>query len=339
MNFFKDKFKSTRNYLFDHPKLRLVFVYLGILLGAAASAFVFAYGYKTFVAPIEDGVPNIVTGGASGVSQIVVKICELCGVPVESLIGNTSIGYIIQSAMYVIINIPLAFLAFRKIGKRFAVFTIINVGLYFLFVNILPTSASEFFYTSSINLTDDLFVRALLAGICTGLSTGIAVYAGHSAGGIDIVSIYVTSKKTNATMGRVSMIINAGIVAVYTILSCVQDGNPGFINVTIYSLVYFFVSSVVIDSLVIRNKKTQLQIITENVELPEVLITYFPHSATIVNGRGAFTKKDKIVIYTVLSSFEVKRAIKIIREVDPTAFITVTKVEQLVGRFYIEPHK
>lgn len=340
MKFLKTQIKKVRNFFFDHPGLRIFFEYLVIAIGAALSAFIFAYGYKTFVSPIHDGVPNIVTGGASGVSQIIVKLSELFGAPVGNQIGNnTSIGYIIQSISYVLINVPLAFLAFRKIGKRFALFTIVNVVLYFVFVNLIPYSWSEFFYTSDINISEDIFVRAILAGVFTGLSTGVAVQTGHSAGGIDIVSIFVTDKKTNSSMGRVSMLINIVIITIYTILSCCDDGNPSFVNVAIYSLFYFVVSSFVVDIIVTRNRKNQLQIITDNESMSEILITNFPHSATILHGQGAFAKKNKYVIYIVMSYTEVKRAIKIIKEVDSHAFITITKVEQLVGRFYMEPRK
>ena len=87
-----------------------------------------------------EGQNAIVTGGASGVSQIIQKIAELVGVPVDKQIGNSSIGYIIQSAFYVIVNIPLLILAYRKIGKKFAIFSVINISLYFVFANTIPES-------------------------------------------------------------------------------------------------------------------------------------------------------------------------------------------------------
>ena len=340
----KQTYKIIKDFTYDHPGFRLTVLYLGMTLAAALSALIFAYGYKTFVAPIvydENGniLQNIVTGGASGVSQIIVKICDLFGVPVNKTLGSTSIGYIIQSAMYVMINVPLVFLAFNKIGKRFAIFSIVNVGLYFVFVNILPNEASSFFYTSSVNIADNILVRAILAGLCTGLSSAIAVQTGHSAGGIDVVSVYITGKKTNSSIGRVSMYINVGIIVVYTILSSIQDKGPDFIPTAVFSFVYFFATSSVLDTLITRNKKMSLQIITENEEIPQILIVNFPHSATIMHGVGAYAHHDKAVINIVLSSKEVKRATKIIKEADPNAFIVITKVDQLVGRFYIEPHK
>jgi uncharacterized membrane-anchored protein YitT (DUF2179 family) len=57
----------------------------------------------------------------------------------------------------------------------------------------------------------------------------------------------------------------------------------------------------------------------------------------VIKGKGAFTKQDKFIIYTVLSSFEQKKALKVIHETDPGAFVTLTKVSQVYGRFFIKP--
>ena len=73
--------------------------------------------------------------------------------------------------------------------------------------------------------------------------------------------------------------------------------------------------------------------------MPDMLISYFPHSATIVQGKGAYSKQEKLVIYIVLSTKEVKKCISLVKEFDQNAFIVSTKVNSLSGRFYIEPHK
>ena len=135
------------------------------------------------------------------------------------------------------------------------------------------------------------------------------------------------------------MVVNTCIVIAYAILTFIGVGDLSFLTMALYSFVYFFVSSYVTDTLVIRNKKESLQIITSNEQIPDMLISYFPHSATIVQGKGAYSKQDKLVIYIVLSTHEVKKCTKIVREIDPNAFMVSTKVNSLNGRFYIAPHK
>lgn len=339
MKIFKKIYKSIKEYFYDHPVFRTICEYLFTLLIACISSFIYAYNFRSFVAPLVESQNAIVTGGASGVSQIIEKVAEIIGIPVNELIGNSSIGYIIQSSFYVIINVPLVILAFKKIGKKFAIFTIINVGLYFVFANIIPDSICDIYYNESYGVSLEMFGRAVFAGVLTGVTASLAIMHGHSAGGIDIVSVYLTEKNTNASIGKISLTVNIGIIIVYALLTFVQAGDLSFLKMALYSFVYFFVSSVVTDKLVVRNKKESLQIITSNEKIPDMLISYFPHSATIVPGQGAYSKQEKLVIYIVLSTREVKKCTKLVHEIDPNAFIVSTKVNSLNGRFYIAPHK
>lgn len=333
--------KEATDYMYDHPTLRVIFSYTLTILAAALSAFIYAYSYKTFVAP-PTGDTTFVTGGAGGASQVIVKICEICGLDSSYEIGSTTIGYIIQSACYVLINAPLAVLSFKKIGKQFTLFTAINIGFYFLFVNIIPIDLCTMFYdeaASTYGVVLNLFERSLFAGLCTGISVAIAVKAGHSSGGTDIVSMYITLKKPNAQFGHVSMLVNSIILIAYTILNMIEIKSVLYITMIMYSLIYLFVNSTVVDKLVTKNRKSQIQIITTNDKLPDLLISYFPHSATIIEGKGAYTKENKLVIYTVVSEKEVKQALKVIRQIDEKAFVVVTKISALEGRFYVEPQK
>lgn len=338
---FKKLKKDITDYMYDHPALRVFFSYLVTVLAAAISAFIYAYSYKTFVAP-PNGDTTFVTGGAGGASQVILKLFELFGLNSSYEIGSTTIGYIIQSACYVLINAPLAILSFKKIGKQFTLFTAINIGFYFLFVNIIPKDLCTMFYdeaASTYGVVLNLFERALFAGLCTGISVAIAVKAGHSSGGTDILSMYITLKKPNAQFGHVSMLINSVILISYTILNMIEIKSVLYITMIMYSIIYLFVNSTVVDKLVTKNRKSQIQIITTNDKLPDLLISYFPHSATIIEGKGAYTKENKLVIYTVVSEKEVKQALKVIRQIDEKAFVVVTKISALEGRFYVEPQK
>lgn len=336
--------KGIREYFYDHPRFRITLEYIFAFIGAAVSATIFAFGYKALVEPIIDGkeIGVIITGGASGLSQIIVKIFEMFGFPIGELspFGDYW-AYVIQSVSYFLINIPIFILAFKKVGRKFGFFTMVNVGFYFIIVNLLPSNITNMFYTnSSLAFESDLLARALFAGICTGLSTSIAFKFDHSAGGIDVVSVYLNGKKNNLSIGKITMSINICVILCYTILTIVNaNGDLSSTSRALYSIVYFFTSSTIIDLFSDRDKKRQLQIITENENLSDILISYFPHSCTIIDGKGAYSKKGKYVLYTVISIFEVKRAVKIIQEIDPRAFITITNVSQVVGRFYIQPRK
>lgn len=320
MNYLKKVFKQLREFFYEHTKFKNVLIYCGISLASLASAFAFAYGFRAFISP--DGVESLISGGASGVGQILVKICEI--LDLEFLERNQ-----LQSLFYLIINIPLFFLAFKRIGKRFAFFSILNVVLVSVLIAYLPDEMMNIFL-----IKDDLLARALFAGLLTGLSTSIAVKAHHSAGGIDILSIYISSKK-HSSMGKYTLILNSLIVICYTFLA----GFENHATMALYTIVYFFTSSTVVDALCSRNKKTMLQITTNQEHLEKVLIHNFPHGCTVVDAKGGYTGSPRKIIYTVVSAFEVKKAVKVIQEIDPNAFITIMNTSHVYGKFFIKPLK
>jgi uncharacterized membrane-anchored protein YitT (DUF2179 family) len=346
MNQLKKFRKNVEDFFYDHDALRKILEYTVMFFGATLSAFLLAYGYKAFSAPtveIQNGknAYALVTGGASGISQILVKIVELFGVDTsQTAFGNTTLYYLLQSGFYVLVNIPILVIAFLKVGKKFTIFSIINVLMYFVIVNILPSEFTNIFYSNgdTFNFAESYLPRALFAGIMTGLSTAVALVFNHSAGGIDCVSVIVQKKTPGKSLGKIILTINAVIVIVYTILNIIHlGGDYSSVTLALYTLIYFFTSSTVVDAVFARDRKVQLQIITSIEQMPDVLIAYFPHSCTVIKGKGAFTKQDKFIIYTVLSSFEQKKALKVIHETDPGAFVTLTKVSQVYGRFFIKP--
>ena len=90
-------YKAFREFFYDHPKFRITLEYLFTFIGSFVSAFIFAFGYKALVDPIIEGkeIGVIITGGLSGISQIVGKIFEIFGFPVNQLLDlYNSIGFI-----------------------------------------------------------------------------------------------------------------------------------------------------------------------------------------------------------------------------------------------------
>ncbi len=326
MKLLKKIYKNCNNYLYEHSKFRLFLDYLVTLFFSLISAFCFAYGFRAFIAP-NIGDP-LISGGVSGFSQVLIRLGEIIFHNSNEFSNATKNN--LQAILYFVINIPLFFLAFSKIGKRFAIFSMINVVLVSILIAAIPDSWANVF-----SLNDDAFLeRAIFAGLLTGISTALAVRFGHSAGGVDIISIYISSK-THSSMGKYLLIFNAIIILSFTFLK----GPKEYANKALYSIVYLFVVSRVVDALCLRNKKLQLQIITESEEMAQILITNLPHSCTIVDGKGAYKGTPRKIIYMDVSASEIKTAVKVAREVDSKAFISVLHVHNLYGRFYLKPIK
>ncbi|MFZ4355597.1 YitT family protein, partial [Enterococcus gallinarum] len=100
-------------------------------------------------------------------------------------------------------NVPLFFIAWKKIGKKFTIFTFITVTLTSLFMHIVPQTV----------MTQDPIICAIFGGAISGSGIGFVLKNGVSSGGLDILSITIR-KKTGRSVGSISIYFNALIVFV-----------------------------------------------------------------------------------------------------------------------------
>ena len=330
--------KKLNSFAYQHIWLKYILDYGFAVLATVFSAFIFVFGMITFLEPALSAAssevgPAMVSGGSSGAAQVIKLL-------IFSIFRNldTKNERIILSSLYLLINIPLLILAFKGVGLRFAIFTLLNVGCVFLFTNTLKgellTSIAMYVDTNGGMLT-----RALFAGMCTGLSSGIAYKIDASAGGFDIISFYISAKKSTLA-GKYGMIINGTIVASFALVSGLTKNNfATAIGGALFSFVYLLTVMLVIDVINIRNKKAKIEITTSNKDLPQLLIANIPHGATLVEAKGAFTSSDRLIIEMVVSTTEIKRSINIIKTLDPESFVVVTSLSGVYGNFHMKPIK
>ena len=323
--------RKINNYLFDHRGLKLVLEHANAFFHAAVAAFIFAFGFATFITPVQ-GDLHIATGGVSGVSQTVALILRSAGAP-EWMTGNTII-----SIAYFVVNVPIVLFAFFKVGKRFAIYTAINVGLSSLFLFLLSNSGFTATIANNTIIKDHVLVRVVFGSITVGVSSAFAYRGDISCGGIDVFSYYFALRKSTS-IGKYGIMINGLIVTLYSLILIITNPSSWEVGVIalFFSILYLFVANLVIDAINLRNKKIQIQAITNTDYLAPVLIANFPHGATVVNGEGAYSHAPKKIIYMTVSSSQVKDVISLIRKVDPHSFITVTALVQVYGNFFIKP--
>ena len=328
--------KQIENFMFDHYIFKAAIDYIVCFFYAAISALIFAFGFACFTTPVNPNGFVLATGGVSGVSQIIALIVEL-------ITKSADARAYIQSFGYTILNIPLLIFAFFKISKRFSIFTLINVVLSSVFIALfaktgVAANIASFTFPDASKPLDTTIVRVLLAGVCTGLGSAIAYLGGISCGGIDVVSFYIGSRKSSQ-VGRYNIIINLFIVLTYSLLRCLDDEFTLIYALysLIFSVIYLMVAGFIIDAINLRNKKVSLQIITSKEHMPEIIIANFPHSATVVKGKGAYSGQERTMFWMVVSSSEVKKVVAVAKKIDEHVFISATPLKQVYGNFFIKP--
>ena len=134
--------------------------------------FIIALGICAFITPV-----GLITGGASGI-----------GIAVKSLTG-INISYTVYA-----INMIMFVAGYFYFGKKFAIGTLLSTILFPTFLAILEQIPAV------SNITGDVLLSALYAGLCIGLGLGFVLRVGASTGGMDIPPLIVNKKK----IGRAS---------------------------------------------------------------------------------------------------------------------------------------
>lgn len=330
--------KRINNYLFDHINLKKSLDIGKVTFFSALAALLYAFGFYCFITPCKAAglagtslqSSSIITGGVGGISQVITLIVQVCGFKDVD-------PYNMQSILYFVLNIPILTFAFFKIGKRFALLSLVNVGLSSLFIQAFKTT--EIFQNIAYLLMDTNITRVIFAGVFVGIASATAYKNDISCGGIDVFSYYFAQRKSTS-VGKYTAGINSCIIITYTILTITKnEGNLVEIALMnlLFAILYVFVSTLVVDFINTRNKKVQVTIISENPNISKILIANFPHSNTTVKGVGGFSQHEKNIIFMTVSSNEAKNLVKIVKRIDPISFVTVQPIIQAYGNFFIRP--
>lgn len=270
---------------------------------AVVYAFLAAIAVNFFYQP-----GHIYSSGATGFAQILTTLSD-------RVVGFT----VPVSITLFLINVPLFFLAWFKIGHKFTIFTFITVFLTSFFIHIIPQTT----------LTKDPIICAIFGGAIMGVGIGFALKNGLSSGGLDILSI-VIRKRTGSSVGSISIIFNVMIMLMAGILFSWQY--------MFYSALAIFMSGKLTDALYTKQRKMQVMIVTK---CPERVINsiqdHMRRGITIINeAEGAYKHDKQTVLFTVVTRFELPLLETIMRENDPDAFVSISENVRIMGRFYEE---
>lgn len=282
-----------------HPKFYQVF---RIFVVVFASIF-YAWNLRCFAK-----MGGLFPGGFSGLSLLLQKIgLDFMGVDVPFTVFN------------VILNSIPAYIAYRYIGRRFTLYSIIVIILSSIFVDILPP----------YQFTDDIMLISVFGGLLNGFAISLCLNVGATTGGTDFISIFLSRMKgidawNYILVGNVIMLVVAGVLFGWSI--------------ALYSIIYQFCSTQIIQMLYKRYQKETLFIISDkSTEIYHAIREMTNHDATLFKGIGCYEEKERTLIYSVINSEAKRELIPLIRSIDEHAFINIVKTQELNGRFHDIP--
>lgn len=279
--------------------LRLVAAVAGELIAAAA--------LNLFIVPL-----SLYTGGTMGV-------CQLIRTLLQTYAGVDFGTYDVAGILYFLVNIPILLFAYKNLGRALVVKTIICTTAYSLFYSIIPIPAAP--------IVDDYLTACLLGGILTGVGSGIVLTCGCSSGGLDVIGLCLSKRGSSFTVGRFSLTFN---VFLYT--ACLILFSP---EVAIYSVIYNFFTSMVLDRMHQQNVNVMALIFTHEDEhmLGRFIMEKLGRGVTYWNGTGAYTGKGVHVLCVSLSKYEIEELLHAVHSIDPHAFFTVQEGVRVYGNF------
>ena len=172
--------------------------------------------------------------------------------------------------------------------------------------------------------TSDLILMSILIGVLLGITNGLMYKVGFSNGGLNIIS-QIFYKYFRISLSKTTMVINLIVVLI--------GGFYFGFNMVLYALVIIYISSFVIDKVIlgISNNKAFYITTTEDEKVRDYLINTLHHTVTIFDVKGGFLEKKRRVLLAVIPTRDYFRLKEGIKEIDPHAFFVVTDAYEVKG--------
>ncbi len=255
-----------------------------------------AFGLESFLLP-----NRFIDGGATGISLLITEITQI---PLWVLI--------------IIVNVPFIFMAFRAIGRQFAIKAIIAIlGL-----------ALVLFAVDFPEVTQDKLLVAVFGGFFLGAGIGLSIRGGSVLDGTEILAIFL-SRKWGVKIGDVIILVNVVIfMAAAYLLS---------IEAALYSMLTYLAASKTLDFVVEGIEEyTGVTIISdESEQIREMVIEKMGRGLTIYQAKGGYGKNGKQneydVIYTVITRLEIRKLHIEIEKIDKKAFVVMNSINDTKG--------
>lgn len=297
--------KTLREQLASYRRMQPI-IALKELLMIVICTFPYALGVNQLLVP-----HAIVSGGVTGLCEIIY------------FATNAYVPIWLSSAL---INFLLLVIAAITVGKRYAMRTVWGVLWLTIWLRVIPIP--------EVPLLTDAFMAVVVGGLFTGCFLGICFLNNGSTGGTDIVAMIV-NKYHHLPMGRVLMMTDLVIISSAFFLPEIQaGGTQGAIEKILFGLTYTFMLSTAVDWVMNRTRQSvQFMIFTQKPdEIAEAILTQAHRGCTFLDAQGGYNKQPMKVVTTIARMHEASTIFRLVRAIDPNAFVSQSQVRGVFGQ-------
>ena len=286
--------------------------YMFIALGLS----IYTIAFTVFLMPYQ-----IVAGGVTGLSAIIYY----------------ATGFHLENT-YIIINGLLLIVALKILGVKFLMKTIFAIfTLYFMLViaqDLIPKQANGLPFKLMGEGQD--FMSMIIGCVLTGIALATVFLNNGSTGGTDIIAASV-NKYHNVSLG--SVLIAADFCIIGSCMFFPQFGTYmerahkvmfGFCVMTMENYVLDYVMNA-------RRQSVQFMIFSQkSQEIANAIGTQTNHGVTILDGHGWYTGHQMKVLCILAKKNESVNMFRLIKMIDPNAFVSQSSVIGVYGEGFDE---
>ncbi len=270
---------------FYTPAWNVLLVIVGsVIMGFGLKAIVYSFGFMQ--------------GGVFGVA----------------LLGYYYTGALTPGLIYILLNIPLFFLGWTHVSRRFFFYSLLSVAV---------TTITFELVTFEAPIAHQLYA-AVAGGVVVGAGWGIVLRSLGSTGGLDIIAILL-NQKYNIGIGKFFFVFNSLLFS----WGFFQLGT----DLVIASLIMTFIISVVGEYVIsmFSQRKSVLIVSDKAQDILDDMLEKFHFGGTVLKARGAYSGKDKEVILSVINNIQLKRLEQLVFTHDPAALFIVEETFSVIG--------
>ena len=278
----------------------------GRMILAAVGVVIMSVGINVFTTPL-----HLYTTGLLGYAQVIrTVLADFFGIGIDNID--------IAGILYYIFNIPIILVVFRSLGKGFMIRTAAFTLLFSLTTIFIPTPAEP--------LVSDTLTGVIIGSICVGIGDGLLLTCGGSVGGLDMLGIYF-SKKKGIPVGQFGSYTN---ILLFVVCFFLFD-----FSVVVYSVIYMVFTNLIVDRMHQQNINVQAFIFTKDCSgrISRQIMEETGRGVTYWQGKGAYTDEENRVLCTCINRYELEQLERIVKSVDPNAFIITIAGVHINGNF------
>lgn len=204
------------------------------------------------------------------------------------------------------------------LGKKFALTTLLSTFYYPMILGVF-----EYLFRDVL-IIDDILINTLFAGVLVGFSIAIVIKAGASTGGMDIPPL-ILQKKYKIPVSVSMYLFDTLIVFLQFSFSDVRQLMYGIVMIAVYSIVIDKIS-------IIGTQKIEIKIISEySQKIKQEIIQNIDRGVTLLHGQTGYLGVETDVLINVVSTRELAKVEKLIKQTDPNAFMIISRVNEVHG--------